>query len=99
VGVIGQVPCGQPARPDRQLVVGALDPLLAGGQAGQHALDPLGLLGAGEPVRDEDDDPFAVPVCGHRPAPALAAPHFHDRLARPGHYRLRRPRFGFTLRR
>jgi hypothetical protein len=97
--VLGQIAGGQPPGPHQQLVVGAADAFLAGGQPGQHPLDPLGLLGPGEPVRDEHHDPLAVPVCGHRPAAALAAPHFHDRLARPGHYRLARPGFGFTLRR
>ena len=96
-GVIGQVPGDQPARPGLQLVVGAAEPLLAGGEAGQHPLDPLGLLGAGELVRDEHDDPLAVPVCGHRPTPALAAPHFDDRLARPAITGPRGPEFGFTM--
>ena len=59
----------------------------------------LGLLGPGEPVGDEHDHALTVAIRGHRPAPALAAPHFDDRLARPGHYRLAWPRFGFTLRR
>ena len=75
------------------------DAFLAGGQPGEHALDPLGFLGAGETVRDEHDHALTVAIRGHRPAPALAAPHFDDRLTRPGHYRLARPRFGFTLRR
>ena len=65
----------------------------------EHALDPLGFLGAGETVRDEHDHALTVAIGGHRPAPALAAPDFDDRLTRPGHYRLARPRFGFTLRR
>ena len=77
----------------------AADAFLAGGEPGEHALDPLGLFGPREPVGDQNDDALAVAVRGHRPSPALAAPHFHDRLARAGHYRLAQPSFGFTLRR
>ena len=50
------------------------------------------LLGAGELGRDEHDDPLAVAVRGHRAAPALAAPHLDDRLARPRHHRPAQPR-------
>ncbi|GLW29705.1 hypothetical protein Areg01_26450 [Actinoplanes regularis] len=76
-----------------------LEAFLPGGEPGEHPLDPLGLLGAREPVRDEHDHALSVAVRGHRPAPTLTAPHFHDRLAHAGHYRLAWPRFGFTLRR
>ena len=81
----------------QELVVGTLNAFLAGGEPGEHPLDPLGLLGAGEAVGDEHDHALPIAVRGHRPTPALAAPHFDDRLARPGHYRLARPGFGFTL--
>ena len=72
------------------------DALLAGGQPGEHPVDPLALLGPGELVGDEHDDPLAVAIGGHRPAPALTAPYFDDRLARHGHYRLAQPGFRFT---
>ncbi|BFU42492.1 hypothetical protein KRMM14A1004_07290 [Krasilnikovia sp. MM14-A1004] len=97
--MVGEVTVDQPPGAQLQLVVGAPDALLAGGQPGEHPGDPFGLLGSGEPVRNEDDYPFTVAVGGHRSATALAAPHLDDRLARAGHYRLARPSFGFTLRR
>ncbi|GAA0416249.1 hypothetical protein Aca07nite_09200 [Actinoplanes capillaceus] len=83
----------------QQLGVGAPQAFLAGGEPGEHALHPLRLLRTGESVRDEYHDSLTVAIRGHRPSPALTAPHFHDRLARAGHYRLARPGFGFTLRR
>jgi hypothetical protein len=97
--VIGEEPGGEAPRASGQLVVATLDALFPGGQPGEHPLDPLHLLRAGEAVGDEHHDPFAVTVGGNRSAPALATPHFDDRLTRPGHYRLARPRFGFTYRR
>ncbi|GAA3904369.1 hypothetical protein Aau02nite_52460 [Amorphoplanes auranticolor] len=97
--MVGQIAGDQAAGPHQQLAVRAPDAFLAGGQALEHPRHPFGLLGTGEPVGNQDDDALALAICGHRATPTLAAPHFDDRLARPGHYRLARPRLGFTLRR
>jgi hypothetical protein len=95
--VFRKVAPDQPVRPGQQLGVGAAGALLPGGQAGEHLVHPLGLLGPGELVGDEHDDPLAVPVRGHRAAPALATPHLHDRFPHPGHQRLAALRITFTL--
>ncbi|GLY03453.1 hypothetical protein Acsp01_38320 [Actinoplanes sp. NBRC 101535] len=97
--MIGEETGCQATGTGQELGIGAPQAFFAGGETGEHALHPFDLLGPGETIRDEDHDSLTVAIRGHRPAAALTAPHFDDRLARPGHYRLARPRFGFTLRR
>ena len=79
-GMLGQVALGQPLGPLEEGLVGVAA-ALAGGEPGDHPVDPLALLGPGELGRDQHDDPLAVAVGGHRASPALAAPDLDDRLA------------------
>ena len=78
--MLGQVTLGQAQRPLVQGVIGVAAPL-ARGQPGDHPVDPLALLGAGELGRNEHNDPFAVPICRDGPPPPATAPDFYGRLA------------------
>ena len=80
VRVLGQVALGELLGPLAQRLVGVA-PALAGGEPGDHPVDPLALLGAGELGRDEHHDALTVPVRGHRAPTALAAPDLDDRFA------------------
>jgi hypothetical protein len=82
-----EVRCARP-----EVAVRAASTLLGSGHAGQHRADPLALLGAGEPSRDQHDEATLLTICGHRAAPPGAAAHLdrhpvddrlHDLPARP----------------
>lgn len=57
---------------------------LAGGEPGDHLVDPLALLGSGELRRDEHDHALTIPVRGDGAPAARTAPYLDDGLAHAG---------------
>ena len=81
--MLGQEPLGQLLR---ALVEGLVRvPLpLAGGEPGDHLVDPLALLSSGELGRYEHDHALTVPVRGDGAPATRTAPHLDDGLAHVG---------------
>ena len=97
VAVVGEVEVDQPEGAGRASSSSErAEPALAGGEPGEHPVDPLALLGPGELVRDQHHDPLAVAVGGHRASPALTAPYLDDRLPRRRHQWAAQPRYPVT---
>jgi 8-oxo-dGTP pyrophosphatase MutT (NUDIX family) len=74
-GEAAEVPVGERPRAGEQLLVGGSPAAFGLLEPGQHRVDPLPLLGAGQGRRDHHHDPVAVAVGRDRTAPALRAPY------------------------
>ena len=77
--MLGQEALSELLRPLGQRLVGVAL-ALPSREPGHHLVDPLALLGSGELSRDENDDTFAVPICGHGAPPPRAAPDLNEGL-------------------